>query len=126
MASFAETIRQVEEGFLIPFYTFLDTGVNTIKTATYINLHHAIIHECNRNDRADSVHRYLKKILLEYCRDRMVASMIDLKEDALLNAWLKSWDTFKVFTHSLGKMFAYLNQFFLENAHARKIAEECL
>lgn len=52
--------------------------------------------------------------------------MKQLKEDELLEAWLKGWDSFKVFSHSMAKMFHYLNMYFLAPANCRKISEECL
>jgi hypothetical protein len=52
MTALAATIKKVEEGFLIPFYTFLDTGVNTIKASSYTELHGCVVRECDLNDRA--------------------------------------------------------------------------
>ena len=126
MSGLASTIKKMETGFLEPFYSFLETGVNTINKATYIQLYDCVVDECDKNDRADAIHRYAKKILLEYCRDKMVANMITLKEDELLKAWLSAWDSFKIFTHSINKMFSYLNVYHLSNSNSRKIPDECL
>ena len=82
--SIADTVKMMEEGFLLPFYQFLDTNVNTINKVTYTGLYDAVVMECDKNDNAAAVHAYAKKIMIDYCRDKMVKEMSGMKEDKLL------------------------------------------
>jgi len=126
MAGLASTIEQMEEGFLKPFYHFLTTGTNSMDKKTFTNLYYCVIFECDRNDRANTIYRYARKILLEFCRGRMAGEVVGVEGDALLMAWLRCWGSFKIFVHSFNKMFSYLSQFYLENSNKRKIPDECL
>jgi hypothetical protein len=79
-----ETIAKMDEGFLTPFYEYLDTGVNKIKKLDYLAIYDLIVYECDKYDNAEKVHNHCIKIVTDFCTDRMVKEMIDLKEDQLL------------------------------------------
>ena len=99
----------------MPFYEYLITGANKGKPKDFIRVHDIVLNECDTNDNSSKLHIYAKEIMRDFCKNRLLKELSALRNEALLERYMALWKNFKIFTHSINKLFSYLNRYHLKN-----------
>jgi hypothetical protein len=107
----------------------LNTGVNTIDAQAYINSNEEIMKTCDANNNIafKNCHAFAQSTIQEYCM--AVSAELNsntLNGEALLMRYVALWTSYKTYTHSINKLFSYLNRHHLGKDGKLVITEECM
>jgi cullin 1 len=119
----------VRSKFIQPLINFLNTGVNTINAQAYLDSNEAIMKVCdaNNNQAFKSCHEFSKTVITEYCQAISHELLHpSLNGEELLVRYVALWMGFKSYTHSINKLFSYLNRHWLGKDNKLPITEECM
>jgi hypothetical protein len=110
-----ESQSTIMRTFIEPFYEYLETGNNTFTPKAFTTANEAVVDECDSNDNSQALHNYAKKLMVNFCEERLLVELKRYRDSELLTRYGIWWSNFKLFTHAINKLFSYLNRYFLKN-----------
>jgi cullin 1 len=85
-----------------------------------------VLRLCDENDKAKELNDYFRTTLQDHISKTIVPRLQNLKEEILLQAFVKQWNNYTILVHFMRKMFNYLDRYYLKNTNMQALAMSSL
>ena len=92
----------------------------------FMKVYSYVLKQCDARDHNESLYGYFVQVVNEYLVSDLLPFIEDKTGAPLLEAFIKCWTDFAMFSKVIVRMFDYLNVFYLENLEEPLLGEKCL
>jgi len=115
--SFKKSKQIIKTKYVDKVMDYLLTKTNAISPRDFTEVYSIVMEETDANDNSKDLHSYAKDLMRDFCKNKVLKKLMQSSKDSseLLAEYARLFENMKVFTHSLNKLFNYLNRFYLKN-----------
>ena len=125
--SFQETIDLIQTTYIDKVLAFFRGDSDKLPSEQdFMKVRTAVLKQCDESDHNESLYAYFEQVVNEFLVGDLLPFAQGKTGEALLDAFVKCWSDFTMFSKLIERAFDYLNAFFLENLEEPHIGERCL
>lgn len=126
-ANFAEAEKFVQENYVDKVLAFLrGDSDRVVQNADYMKTYNLMLYQCDQEDANGHLYDYFERCVNSYIVDELLPFSKGKTGDRLLEAYVKCYENFLMYSKLLDRMFDYLNRYYLKNQCLPSLGEKCM
>ena len=94
--------------------------------ADYMKVYNLMLYQCDQEDNNNHLYAYFERVVNSYITDELIPFTKGKTGERMLDAFVKCWTNFTMFSKLMERMFDYLNRYYLKNQCLPQLGEKCM
>ena len=127
IANFPDAERFIQTNYVDKVLAFLNgTSDRVTNNSDYMKVYNLMLYQCDQEDNNNHLYNYFERIINSYIVDHLIPFTKGKQGEQMLEAFVKCWQNFSMFSKLMEKMFDYLNRYYLKNQCLPQLGEKCM